>query len=86
MTFLRNLLGLDHPAGSGAVAKERLKFVLEYDRAQLSRAELEIIRKEIIAVISRHVNVRQAEVAVKLEAGGRLVVDIPLDRARGSGA
>jgi cell division topological specificity factor len=60
------------------VAKERLKLVLEYDRAQLSPAELEQIRDEIIASISRHVDVAREDVEVKLERGGRLVAEIPL--------
>jgi cell division topological specificity factor len=82
MTFLRDWLGRAHPTGSRSVAKERLKLVLEYDRAQLTPAQLEQIRVEIVTVISRHVNVRREDVAVSLESGGRLVVDIPLDGSR----
>jgi len=72
--------------GSGAVAKERLKLVLEYDRAQLSPGELELIRDEIIASISRHVDVAREDVQIKLEAGGRLVAEIPLGRRGPDGA
>lgn len=85
MTFLRDLLGLSRGGGSGRVAKERLTFVLEYDRAQLSPGELEQIRDEIIAAISRHVQVRRQDVEIKLEPGGRLVAEIPLDRRRAAG-
>ena len=84
MSILRGLLGLGRPTGSGAVAKDRLKFVLEYDRAQLSPLELDQIRDEIIATISRHVTVRREDVEIKLEPGGRLVAEIPLDRGRGT--
>ena len=81
MSFLDRLLGREPPSGgSGAVAKERLKFVLEYDRAQLSPGELDLIRDEIIASISRHVDVARDDVHVKLEPGGRLVAEIPLSR------
>ena len=81
MGFIARLLGRsDGDRGSGVVAKERLKLVLEYDRAQLSPHELDLIRDEIIAIISRHVNVRREDVAIKLEEGGRLVAEIPLDR------
>lgn len=80
MSWLARLLGRAQGGGSGSVAKERLKFVLEYDRAQLSPHELDMIRDEIIATISRHVNVRREDVAIKLEEGGRLVAEIPLDR------
>ncbi len=72
--------------GSGAVAKKRLKLVLEYDRAQLSPGELDLIRDEIIQSISRHVDVAREEVEIKLEPGGRLVAEIPLCRNARSGA
>ena len=36
---------------SGAVAKERLKLVLEYDRAQLSPGELDLIKDDIIRFV-----------------------------------
>jgi len=64
------------------VAKERLKFVLEYDRAQLSPLEIERIRDDIIASISRHVDVAAEDVHVTLEPGGRLVAEIPLGSGR----
>lgn len=87
MSFLDRLFGRDGGAKpSGAVAKERLKFVLEYDRARLTPAQLEEIRDEIIAVISRHVDIADRGVEVKLEEGGRLVAEISLsDRGSGIG-
>ncbi len=79
MEWLDRLVGRSSATrGSGAVAKERLKVVLEYDRAQLSPGQLELIRDDIIRSISRHVDVSGDEVAVKLEPGGRLVAEIPL--------
>ena len=75
-----------HDTGSGAVAKERLKLVLEYDRAQLSPAELDSIREDIITSISRHVAVSPEDVQVTLERGGRLVAEIPLGRQLPGGA
>ncbi len=69
---------------SGAVARERLKLVLEYDRAQITSAQLDEIRAEIIDSISRHVSVNRADVRVTLERDGRLVAEIPLDSARPS--
>lgn len=87
MGFLDRLMGRDQPsdAASGHVAKERLKLVLEYDRARLTPAQLEQIRDELIAVISRHVDIANAEVEVKLEHGGRLVAEIPLGRGAAAG-
>ncbi|MEO8084478.1 MAG: cell division topological specificity factor MinE [Ardenticatenales bacterium] len=82
MGFLDRLMGREQPASgaSGAVAKERLKLVLEYDRSRLTPAQLELIRDDIIAAISRHVDVANADVQVTLEQGGRLVAEIPLGR------
>jgi len=87
MGFLDRLMGRQSAPSdaSGRVAKERLKVVLEYDRARLTPAQLELIRDEIIAVISRYVDVANAEVEVKLEQGGRLVAEIPIGRGSGGG-
>ena len=79
MSFIDRLLGREQSVKpSGAVAKDRLKFVLEYDRAKLTPAQLEEIRDEIIAVISRHVDIADRGVEIKLEEGGRLVAEIAL--------
>jgi cell division topological specificity factor len=88
VSWLDRLIGRpERLKSSGAVAKERLKFVLEYDRAQITPAELDEIRDEIIESISRHVRVVRDDVEIKLEAGGRLVAEIPLDRTgRGDAA
>jgi cell division topological specificity factor len=83
MSWLDRLVGRTPPtSASGTVAKERLKIVLEYDRAQLSPGELDLIRDEIIQSISRHVEVAREDVEIKLEPGGRLVAEIPLSRNR----
>lgn len=84
MSFLDRLLGRQSGGGSGNVAKERLKLVLEYDRAQLTPAELDSIRQDIIASISRHVEVAPEDVHVTLEQGGRLVAEIGLSRGAGA--
>jgi cell division topological specificity factor len=81
MGFLDRLMGRSSSeVSSGEMAKERLKIVLEYDRAQISPGELELIRDDIIESISRHVEVSRDEVEVKLEPGGRLIAEIPLSR------
>ena len=84
MSFLERLLG-GHQNKSGSVAKERLKLVLEYDRAFISPGELDLIREDIIESISRHVQVNRDLVQVSLEQGGRLVADVPLRERRGRG-
>jgi len=85
MSFLDRLMGRPTARPSGEVARERLKFVLEYDRARLTPAQLATIRDEIIAVISRHVDIADGQVDIKLEQGGRLIAEIPLGRGAGGG-
>lgn len=86
MSFLDRLLGRESAKASGAVARDRLKFVLEYDRARLTPAQLATIRDEIIEVISRHIDIADGQVDVKLEQGGRLIAEIPLGRGTASKA
>lgn len=83
MSFLDRLLGRESHEASGGVAKDRLKLVLEYDRARLTPAQLEEIRADIVEAISRHVDISQKDVEVSLQQGGRLVAEIPLERITG---
>lgn len=66
---------------SKEVAKDRLKLVLIHDRTDVSPAVMEQMKDEIIAVISRHVDIDRAGVDIKLtqeDHESRLVADIPL--------
>ena len=53
--FLDRLFSSPGKANSRSQAKERLKFVLAYDRAQLSPAVLESMCEEIMVVVSKYV-------------------------------
>lgn len=79
------LVGRWPTGSSGAIAKERLKVVLEYDRAQLAPGVLDEIRGEIIEAISRHARVDPARVQISLRSGGRLVLEVPLESATRQG-
>ena len=84
MEFLERLLGRRKPS-SGSVAKERLRLVLTQDRAGISPGLLDTLKDEIIAVISRHVDVDVDSVQVKVTQSNRessLVADIPLKDGR----
>jgi cell division topological specificity factor len=62
-------------------AKQRLRFVLIHDRAEIPPGMLELIKDDIIAVISRRVPIDRANVSVHIDSAGnedRLLVDIPL--------
>ncbi len=62
-------------------AKERLKMVLIHDRTDLSAEELMIMKNELLAVISRHVEIDPDMVKISMRQEGReqkLTADIPL--------
>ncbi|MCL4394244.1 MAG: cell division topological specificity factor MinE [Chloroflexi bacterium] len=68
------------------VAKERLKLVLVHDRSRLSPELVELIKEEIIGVISRHVEIDRMGMDVTVtrgESSDRLVANIPVKRPRG---
>jgi cell division topological specificity factor len=80
MDFFKRLTGRSQPA-SKDVARDRLKFVLIHDRTDISPAIIEMMKSEIIDVISRHVDIDREGVDIKLsreDNESRLVADIPL--------
>ncbi len=80
MNFLHRLRGTMQPS-SRETAKQRLQLVLVHDRNQISPGLIEIIKDEIIAVISKHVEIDRDGVQVhftQAERESRLVADIPL--------
>jgi len=70
---------------SAAVAKHRLELVLVRDRVKLPPEVLEAIRSEIIAVISKYVDIDQDGLEVTLTRGDKLdtlTANIPVRRPR----
>lgn len=66
---------------SAESAKERLQLVLIHDRTDLTPAELNTLKDEILQVIARHVDFDSDAVQIAVEHDGRsqqLVADIPL--------
>jgi cell division topological specificity factor len=82
MSFFEKMFGRKNSAES---AKERLQLVLIHDRTDLTPAELDSLRDDLIATISRHVSIDADAVSIDVEHDGRsqrLVADIPLKAAR----
>ncbi|MEP7199477.1 MAG: cell division topological specificity factor MinE [Chloroflexota bacterium] len=76
-------------SSSGAVAKERLQLVLVHDRVKLSPELVEMLKSEIIAVISKHVNIDEQAMEIKLTSGKgfqKLTADIPILGSRDGAA
>jgi cell division topological specificity factor len=65
-------------------AKERLQLVLIHDRTDLTPAELESLKDDLIETISRHIAIDPTAVRINMAQEGReqrLVADIPLKSA-----
>ena len=81
--FINKLLGRQ-PA-SATTAKQRLQLVLAHDRSDLNPELLEQMRREILEVVSRYVEIDIEEGDVSLETEDRvtaLVANLPIRRAK----
>jgi cell division topological specificity factor len=66
MGILERLLGRSSSAGD---AKNRLKVVLIHDRAEIPPGMLDEIKNDIVAIISRRLNIDAPHVAVNVDEG-----------------
>jgi cell division topological specificity factor len=83
IVFIQRLLGRETPSGS--LARERLKLVLAHDRSDLNPELLEQMRREILEVVQKYVEIDLESGDVSLETGDRvtaLVANLPIRRAR----
>ena len=81
MSFFDRLFGRKTSADS---AKERLQLVLIHDRTDLSPAEFDSLKDDLIAAISRHVEIDAQAMQIGVEHDGRsqrLIADIPIKNA-----
>ena len=81
MNKIKNFFQRSAQPTSREAAKQRLQLVLVHDRNQIEPGMLELIKDEIIAVISKHLDVDRNGVQVNFTEGEReskLVADIPL--------
>jgi len=80
MSFWKRLFGRQEPT-SRDIAKKRLQLALTVDRTRISPHLLEMLKDEIIAVISQHVDIDPDGVVVSLtqqRSDHCLVAEIPL--------
>ena len=79
--FFDRLLGRSPRETSAQTAKERLQLVLIHDRTDVPPAVMDLLKDEIITVISRHVDIDREGVEINLtqtQRESRLVANIPL--------
>ena len=82
---LRDIINklLRRQPASASTARERLQLVLAHDRSDLSAELLDQMRKEILEVVAKYVEIDVDEGAVSLETEDRmtaLVANLPIKR------
>jgi len=83
LDFINRLLGRERP--SGTMARERLQLVLAHDRSDLNPELLEQMRREILEVVQRYVEIDIESCDVSLETEDRvtaLLANLPIKRTR----
>lgn len=66
---------------SASSAKERLQLVLVHDRTDLTPAQLEALKDDLLKAISKYIDIDPEAVQIGVERDGRsqrLVADIPI--------
>lgn len=83
LDLIAKVFGRD--TSSADIAKERLRLVLVHDRTNVSPQFLETLKEELIAVISRYMEIEEESMDVTLQSGENqvaLVANIPVKRMK----
>lgn len=83
LDLIAKVFGRD--SSSAVIAKERLRLVLVHDRTNVSPQFLESLKEDLIAVISRYMEIETDSMDVTLQTGENqvaLVANIPVRRMK----
>jgi cell division topological specificity factor len=85
-----SIFGLFKRQNSAPMARERLQVLLAHERASVGHSDLvSLLREEILAVITKHVQVDGDKVTVKMDRGEQvsiLEIDVEIPLAAGARA
>ncbi|NJL84054.1 MAG: cell division topological specificity factor MinE [Chloroflexaceae bacterium] len=83
--LIERLFRRGHPTSSRSDAKRRLKVVIAHDRAGLSTEMIEAMRRDIIEVVSRYVDIDPEQMEFSLESNDRitaLIANLPIRQVK----
>jgi cell division topological specificity factor len=88
MGFFKNLSNKPTPK---EVAKDRLRLILIHDRGEIAPEVIDKIREEILAVISKYIDIQVDDVEISVNKSGdeegentsALIANIPIKNIRG---
>jgi cell division topological specificity factor len=84
LEFIQKFFGKE-TACSKNIAKERLRLVLVHDRANVSPQFMEVLKDDMIKVISNYMEINEQEMEVNLtntNSSVALVANIPVNRMK----